>query len=241
MPGRLTRALALVALVGTAVRADAPGKSPTGDDGEVKLSLPTENDRLAWERPGFRLGLALAYGELVGLHGAPNGRELGAALHAGLRLDADWSLIASFNYARVSATNGITGLRFAGTLDPTWHVTRALSLAAGIGFGGFVNARTNQPDVNPLPNTIDSSYNFPSASPAMPLCDGGGLVGVLRAEYAWVIGPRGAFDLDLEVVGQYTQCTDPTGRTEPDTAQPIVRTQYWPLTGGTLSAGFTWR
>jgi len=239
MPGRVIRTIAIVALLGTAARADAPAKS--GDDGEVKLSLPTESDRAAWTRPGFRLGLAFAYGEIVGLHGAPGGRELGVDLHAGLRLDEDWSLLLSFDYARVSSSHGISGLRFAGTLDPTWHITRALSLAVGLGFGGFVNARTNAADVDPLPGTLDSSYNFPGASPAMPLCDGSGILGVVRGEYAWVIGPRGAFDIDLEVIGQYTQCVDPTGRTEPDTAQPIVRTQYWPLTGGTLSAGFTWR
>jgi len=31
------------------------------EEGEPKLSLPTEADRLAWQRSGFRLGLGLAY------------------------------------------------------------------------------------------------------------------------------------------------------------------------------------
>jgi hypothetical protein len=229
----LKRALAIVALLAGHVHAD--------DDGEVKLSLPTETERQAWLRPGFRLSLGFAYGELLGLRGAPSGRELGVGMHAGLRLDADWSLIASFQYARISSPNGISGLRFSGTLDPTWHVTRAFSLAIGVGFGGLINGRTNNADINPLPNTLDSSYTYGSSNPALNLCSGGGVVGVVRGQYAWVIGPRGEIYLEGQIIGNYIECVDPTGRTEPDTAQPIVRTQYWPMSGGTLSLGFTWR
>lgn len=225
-----------------ATAAPTPAPAPARDpDGEVKLSLPTESDRVAWTRPGFRLGLAISYGELVGLRGAPSGRLLGVAVHAGLRLDSDWSLLMSFDYARASSRAGISGLRFAGTLDPTWHVTRALSLALGMGFAGIVEGHTNRPDVNPLPGTLDSSYTFPDARTPLPQCSGVGVAGLARAQYAWVLGPRAATQLELEVIAQYTQCVDPTGRTEPDTAQPIVRIQYWPLTGATLSWGFTWR
>jgi len=241
MSAHVTRALAIVALLGAAAKADDdPGKSPTGD-GEPKLSLPTESDRVAWTHPGFRLGLGFGYGELVGLRGAPSGRLLGVNMHAGLRLDEDWSLLVSFAYGRVSSPHGVSGLRYSGTLDPTWHVTRALSLAVGFGFGGIVNGRTPAADIDPLPNTLDSSYTYSGSNPALNFCAGAGAVGLVRGQYAWVLGPRGVFDLELEIVGQYTQCIDPTGRTEPDTAQPIVRTQYWPMTGGTVTAGFTWR
>ena len=159
--------VATVAVSASVARADAPpapaapATAPAADsDGEAKLSLPTESDRLAWTRPGFRLGIGLAYGELVGLRGAPSGRLLGVALHAGLRLDADWSLIVSFDYARASAAGGLSGLRFAGTLDPTWHVTKQLALAVGFGFGGIVEGRTDRPDVDPLGSTLDTSYTF---------------------------------------------------------------------------------
>ena len=158
MPAHVNRALVIVALVGLARRA-----AHADDDGEVKLSLPTESDRAAWTRPGFRLGLGLDYGELVGLRGAPSGRLLGVNMHAGLRLDDDWSLLVSFDYARVSSPAGISGLRFAGTLDPTWHVTRAFSLAFGFGFGGIVEGHTNRPDVDPLPNTLDSQLQLSGA------------------------------------------------------------------------------
>jgi hypothetical protein len=234
MPGHVTRAFVVLAVLGSTAHADDP-------DGEVKLSLPTESDRVAWVRPGFRLGLGLDYGELVGLRGAPSGRELGVNMHAGLRLDEDWSLLVSFDYGRVSSAAGISGLRYAGTIDPTWHVSRAFSLAFGFGFGGLVEGHTNRPDVDPLPNTLDSNYNFPDAKNPLPQCSGGGIVGLVRAEYSWVIGPRSSTNVELEIIGQYTNCVDPTGRTEPDTAQPIVRTQQWPLSGGTLSWGFMWR
>src|SRR5205085_12504468 len=57
------------------------------EDAPPKLSLATEADRLAWQRPGFRLALGLTYGYLWGLRGAPGGRLLGPKLRIGLRLD----------------------------------------------------------------------------------------------------------------------------------------------------------
>ncbi|HZL16537.1 MAG TPA: hypothetical protein VFG23_02205, partial [Polyangia bacterium] len=39
----------------------------TDNEGEPKLSLATEADRDAWRRPGFRIGLGVSYGDLVGL------------------------------------------------------------------------------------------------------------------------------------------------------------------------------
>ena len=78
--------------------APTKAKVVNDEDGVPRLSLPTEADRVAWRRPGFRLGLGFAYGELAGLGGAPSGRLIGAKLRAGLRLDEGWSLAASFEY-----------------------------------------------------------------------------------------------------------------------------------------------
>src|SRR5580704_13485409 len=195
MPVHVKRALLVtlfgLAVLGSAAHADDP-------DGEVKLSLPTESDRVAWVRPGFRLGLGLDYGELVGLRGAPSGRELGVNMHAGLRLDEDWSLLVSFDYGRVSSNAGISGLRYAGTLDPTWHVTRAFSLAFGFGFGGFVEGSTGRPD--DAQQATDVSITLPNASPPIPKCAGVGAAGLLRASYAWVMGPRSPFTAELVIV-----------------------------------------
>jgi hypothetical protein len=221
--------------------AKEPERDPDEEDPEPKLSLPTEADRQAWKRPGFRLGLSAGAGELVGLRGAPSGRLYAANLRAGLRLDARWSLLASFQYALATRTGGIEGLRFAGTIDPTVHVTPNLAVAIGFGFGGIVEGQTSRADAMPLPSSLESSYTFPDASTPLAKCSGVGAAALARAEYSYVLGPRMAGVIGLEVVGQWTGCVDDTGRVEPDTGKAIVRRQWWPHTGATLSVGFAWR
>jgi len=158
-----------------------------------------------------------------------------------VRLDASWSLMASFQYAGASAAGGLAGLRFAGTVDPTWHVTRNLALAVGFGFGGIVETSRSRPDIDPLPSTINTSYTFPSSNPPLPTCSGVGAAGLVRAEWSMALGPRTAFNIALEGIGQRTACVADTGRVEPDTGQAIVRRQFWTHTGVTLGGGFTWR
>jgi hypothetical protein len=209
------------------------------EDAEPKLSLPTESDRVAWTKSGFRMGLALSVGELRGIRGVPNASIIGVLLHAGIRLDKDWSLMSTFSYGQQSG--GLSGLRAAGTIDPTWHVTRALSLAVGFGFSAMVNARTKLPDADPLPGSLDSTYTFPSSTHPMSLCSGNGVTALARATYSWVIGPRGSAFLEADAIGQYTECIDPTGNVDPDNAQPILRIQYWAQDGFTINGGFAWR
>jgi hypothetical protein len=227
-----------------ATDATAPTPAPVSakdDEGPPRFSLPTESDRDAWQRSGFRLSLGIVYGRLAGLEGAPSGRLLGATVRLGLRLDAAWSVLASFQYAGASAAGGLSGLRFAGTIDPTWHATRHFALALGLGFGGIVEGPTGRPDVDPLPDAIQTSYTFPTPSPPLPSCSGVGVAALLRAEWTFVLGPRTATGLGLEAVGQWTGCVADTGRVEPDTGQAIVRRQYWPHVGAVGTWGFTWR
>jgi hypothetical protein len=221
--------------------AAAASQTPADDDGEPRLSLPTEADRTAWQTSGFRLGLGLAYGRLTGLRGAPSGRLLGPTIRMGLRLDRSWSLLASFQYASASQPRELAGLRFAGTIDPTWHVTPSLAVALGFGFGGIVEGSTDRTDPEPLPSTLESSYTFPDADPPIASCNGVGAAGLARIEWGYVLGPRTQTQVSLEVVGQWTGCVDDTGRIEPDTGTAIVRRQWWPHTGATLAWGFTWR
>jgi hypothetical protein len=218
-----------------------PALTPDDHEPEPKLSLATEGDRDAWRRPGFRMGLGISYGDLVGLEGAPSGRLLGFLLRLGIRLDPDWSLLASLQYARASTAGGLDGLRFSGTLDPTWHLTSHLSLAVGLGFGGIVEGSTSRPEVMPLPGSLFSSYTFPGASPPLPTCSGVGVSALARAEWTIVLGPRSATSFAVEAVGQWTGCVDDTGQIDNDTGQAIVRRQWWPHTGGTVQWGFTWR
>lgn len=239
MLGPLRTALVL-GLLGSASAHAAPATDE--EEGEPKLSLPTEADRLAWRRSGFRLGLGAAYGHLAGLRGAPSARLLAAKLYVGLRLDAEWSLVASFEYARAQKTGGIRGLRFLGTLDPTWHVSPSLAVALGFGFGGIVEGSdTGRPDAEPFASTIETSYTFPDASTPIARCSGIGPAGLARVEWGVVLGPRSRFTLTAEASGQWTGCVHDSNRLEPDTGKAIVRHQWWPLAGFTLAAGFAWR
>lgn len=255
MPGDAVKhALAIVALwAPVAVADDKPAEPAPAEasdkpvitdeeEGPPKLSLPTEEDRQAWKKPGFRLSLGMTYGELHGLRGAPSGRLLGPILRMGVRLDADWSLMSSFMYASASRAGELSGLRFAGTVDPTWHITPSLSLAFGFGFGGIVEGGPSRPmDASPAPDTLESSYTFPDASTPIASCSGVGAAALVRGEFATVMGPRSQFHASIELVGQWTGCVDDTGNLEPDTGEAIERRQWWPHIGGVVTAGFTWR
>lgn len=223
-------AVALVGARATSVRADT-----------AKTSLAVETAEAGWQRSGFRLALGLLYGELAGMRGAPSGRLLGPQIHAGLRLDRRWSLYATFEYVRAQTTGGLSGLRFAGTVDPTWHVTPHVAVAVGMGFGGIVEGRTGRADVMPYGSTLDTSYTFPDSKHPIPSCSGVGAAGLVRGTYSHVLGPKSAAIVELEIVGQQTQCVEATGMLEADTARPIERRQTWGHAGGTLLIGISWR
>lgn len=207
----------------------------------VRTSLATESDEDGWTRSGFRLGLGINYGQFEGLDGAPSGRLKGVFARAGVRLDRDWSLLLSINYSLAQTPRELSGLRFAGTVDPTWHITRSVSLAVGVGFGGIVEGRPDRDDVEPLGSMLESSYTFPDASTPLPSCSGVGLAGLVRAEWSHVLGPKASVAVSAEALAQSTACVEDTGRVEPDTARPIERRQVWPHIGGQLAVGITWR
>jgi len=245
------------ASTGTSPIGAAPATTPAGgtsaeptastaaassdDDGEPRLSLATEADRDAWQRSGFRFGLGLSFGRLHGLDGAPSGTLFGVLVRLGLRVDADWSLLTSLQYQRVTSSGGLAGLRFAGTLDPTWHVTPNLALAIGMGFGGIVEGNTGRADILPLGSGLATSYTFPSAHPSLPTCSGVGVAGLARAEWSIVLGPRASTSLMFEGTGQFTGCVADTGNVDNDTGEAIVRRQWWPHLGAQLAWGISWR
>jgi hypothetical protein len=229
----IAAAAALAALA--AARGDARADD---EDGPVRVSLPTESDREAWTHPGFRLALGWAYGRMVGLDGAPDGRLQGPILRTGVRLDADWSLLGSLQYT--VASGGLLGLRFAGTIEPTWHVTRSISLALGLGFGGLVEGQARTGPEAPL-GGMGGSYTFPDASPPLASCSGIGVATLARAEWMYVLGPRSSTGFAAEVGGQWTGCVEDTNRVEPDTAEAVVRRQFWPHVAWTLAWVVAWR
>ncbi len=223
--------------------ASLPGTPlPPDEEPPFELSLPTQADEEAWRDPGFRLQLGAGYGALLGVGGPPDGRLIGAVVRAGPRLDEDWSLLASFQYAWASKAGGLSGLRFAGTLDPTLHVGEHLELAVGVGFGGLVEGNTGRADPDAEQRTaLNDSYTWPSAAEPLPRCVGVGAAVLTRASWMIVLGPTSSTGLSAELDGQWTGCVDDLGHVEPDTAQPIVRRQWWPHVGGTLSWMVAWR
>ncbi len=230
----------LVALLSVPVTAPPPAED---EDGPIRFSLPTEDDVAQWRKPGFRLELGLNYGFMGGLDGAPDGRLIGAVVRFGARIDEAWSILGSFNYASASsggdleglevtglkADGALSGLRFAGTIDPTWHVFRHLDLAIGLGFAGIVEGGYSRPEVEPgqLEN-LNASYTLEGADPPVSQCQGGGVAGLVRVASRFVIGPRAATDLSLELAGQYTGCEQKAYEVDLDTGEPIVRRQWWP-------------
>jgi hypothetical protein len=223
------------------VLALAATAAARADDGPVRLSLPTESDRAAWREPGFRLGIGVGFGELAGIGGAPSGRLLGPVLRLGARLDADWSILATLEYLSASARGGLAGLRYAGTIEPTWHATPSLSLALGVGFAGIVEGATGRPDPGPTPSTLTDPFTLPDASHPLASCSGDGVVGLGRVEWLAVLGPRASTGATLELGMQWTGCVASTGHVEPDTAQPIVRRQWWPHASALVGWIVEWR
>jgi len=223
------------------VTTPVPATPVFDEDPPPRLSLPTESDRELWRKPGFRFGLGLVYGRLYGIGGPPDYQTIGPTIRGGLRLDEAWSLMGSLQYLYATGAAGAKGLRFAGTIEPTWHATSHLSLAAGIGFGGIVEQGSSRPDPDPKSGTLDSSYTFPDASHPLSTCNGVGVAGLLRAQWLFVMGPRSSTGLALQFDGQWTACVDDTGRLEPDTATSIVRRQWWPHLGGSLTWEIQWR
>jgi hypothetical protein len=205
-----------------------------------RLSLPTQDDRTAWLQPGFRTELGFGYGGMFGLGGAPGATSYTPLLRVGARLDASWSLLGSFQYAAVS--DGLLGLRFAGTVDPVWHVTEQFSLAAGLGFGGLVEGRTGRKNPDEAQSkSLVASYTLPDAYPPTHQCNGVGTVGLLRAAWHMVLGPISALSVQTEGFGQWTGCEERVGRVEPDSARPIVRRQWLPHVGWTAALVVGWR
>jgi len=227
------------AVTATPGAAASPAQPVLDDDGPPRLSLPTESDRAVWKNPGFRFGLGLVYSRYFGIDGPPSGTFIGPTIRLGLRLDERWSLMGSLQYL-FARSGPMMGVRYAGTIEPTWHATEHLSLTVGIGFGGLVTS-SNRVDPAPKSGSLDTSYTFPNAQTPLAGCNGVGVTGLLRADWMMVLGPRASTGVALETDAQWTGCVDDSGNVESDTARPIVRRQWWGHAGGSLAWVILWR
>ena len=212
------------------------------DEGPPRLSLPTESDRDAWLRSGFRLSLGLVYGRLAGLEGAPSGRLLGATLRLGLRLDADWSRARVVSVRERVGARRPVGAAVRGhdrsdvARDARTSRSRSASASAASSRGAPAGPTSTRCPTRSRPRT-----RFPARRRRCRAAAASARPALARAEWTFVLGPRSATSLGLEAIGQWTGCVDDTGRVEPDTGQAIVRRQYWPHVGATGTWGFTWR
>ena len=240
-PAMATAAAPVAAPVTATVQTPGPAAADEDDDAlPFKLSLPTIADRDAWRTAGFRLHLGYAYGQLFGVAGTPDAITHIILARAGVRLDADWSIMFSLAYA--VASEGLIGLRFAGTIDPTWHLGDHFYLAMGGGVAGVVESESYRDEPNGSQrDALVATYTFPDATPLLPTCSGMGVTALLRAGASMVIGPLASTELALQVDGQWVGCEESLGRVEPDTAKAIMRRQWWPHLGANLAWTVVWR
>lgn len=234
-------ALTPVAALGQATMPASPSATADDDAGlPFQLSLPTMADKDAWRSAGFRLHLGYGYGQMIGLDGTGDATTHIILVRAGVRLDEDWSLLITLAYA--IASEGVSGLRFSGTIDPTWHLGDHFYLAMGAGPAGIVEAGEMRPDADPnLNNELVASYTYSDTTPLIAGCSGMGVAALLRAGATLVIGPLASTELSLQLDGQWIGCEQDSGRVEPDTAQAIVRRQWWPHLGANLAWTVAWR
>lgn len=211
---------------------------PRDDDGPIRLSLPTTEDRELWQHSGFRLGLGALYGQLRGSGSVMDLTLKGVTIRPGIRLDSRWGLYLPVEYA-VTDRNGA---QFAATVEPTWYATPNIAFALGLGYAGLIGVSefVSSPPEQAF-GQIGQSYTFPDASTPLSRCDGYGVVGLGRMELGYVLGPRSRTHLALEAIGQWTGCELNNGGKDRYSGMEYVLRQWWGHTGFTVSWGIEWR
>ncbi len=231
---------ALIALLLLPQVAQAEEDQAKEDDFKFVVSLPTVEDEAAWQTPGFRLELGYGYGGLWGGATAPDGDSHAALIRPGVRLDGPWSLYTSLAYA--VATGGLSGAQYAVTVEPVFHLSDAVRLGAGVGFGGIVEVPGARQEPNAtLRDGLVANQTMSSEDPPLPGCVGAGPVALARLEWWTVLGPLSSFGLSFEGGWQRTGCESDTGRVEPDTGKAIVRRQWWSHQSWRTSILVGWR
>jgi hypothetical protein len=230
-------------LLGLLLAVDAPPPEPPVMDDRarvalaqtdnVRLSLPTEQDVEAWQRPGLRV--ALGYGQSVvgGWGPAPSFRGFAVMFRPSVRIDRWWGLGVAMLYG--SATGG---LRWSVTAEPTFYPWRQLALSVGLGYGGLSVSGSGPPG---QPRGSEMVSRTLSDDERLRDCDGSAVSSLLRAEYLFVVGPLFATGPYLQGGAQWTRCHQTLTSDDPETGRPIVLTQWWRQASVTLGWWLTWR
>ena len=199
-----------------------------------RLSLPTEDDYSAWKRPGFRVALGYGRGQIYGLYEVPEGSTTSFLLRAGARLDEQWSLMGTVRYEGAAG-----GLRYIGTIEPTFDIVPRLTLSVGLGLAGFVIIDDMQP-VPPADGVV-ATYTYDDRDPPLGGCSGNGFAASARIAYSIIVGPIFATGPAISFGSQVTRCAEVLERSDPDTGRPIELEQYWYHNGFSFDWMLTWR
>ena len=202
-----------------------------------KESLPRGPVAEAWTSPGFRLGLGVLAGPIVGQDRAPSATAVGVTVHAGWRFGALFSLATAFSYEALFGSLG--GLRYAVTLEPTWHPFPGVYLAVGAGYAG----------VTGTPKAVGPD-GFTATAPGRPLasfgrelverdCERGGVVALLRAGYNFRLGRVGATGPSASFATQAIPCIESYWSDEKLLLEEV--TDWWPHLVFSLGWTFLWR
>jgi hypothetical protein len=201
----------------------------------VRLSLPTQEDREAWRNPGLRVQLGVGYGLVEGTGPAFSFRSQSVLLRPSVRLDRYWALGVGMLYGR-----GPNGLRWSVTAEPTFYPWRDLAVSVGLGFGGLLVSDPNAPSGTLQGATVTVSRDA-TATERLQSCDGSALTSVARVEYLFAVGPLFATGPFAQANAQWTRCSATFGGIDQETGRPITVTQWWQQQGATFGWWFAWR
>ena len=219
------------------------GKPATGDDdGEPRLSLPTQadRDRVAEQRLPARPRPGLRPARRPGRRAErpadrPDGPGRAAARR---RAGRSWRRSSTPRRRSPAGCRGCgsparsirpgTSRRASASRSASGSAASSRAAPAGwtpIRCPARSTRRTRSPTRATRSRAAAASASPAWCAPSGPTCSG-------RATQTSVA---------LEVVGQWTGCVDDTDRVEPDTGTAIVRRQWWPHAGATLGWGIAWR
>jgi hypothetical protein len=238
-------ALPLIALLLAAATPESPPPRvidekelvDRGGMDQVRLSLPTQEDRDAWRGPGLRLQLGYGYGPQRGAGPAASFDSHSIVLRPSVRLDERWAFGVGLLYG-----TGPVGARWSVTAEPTFYLWRQLALTAGLGYGGMVV-------VNPAP-VVDAGQGAGEVvsrdlrdDEALSTCSGSALSALARLEYMFVVGPLFATGPFVQANAQWTRCQETAGNgtVDNETGKPVVLSQWWRHRGLTFGWWLAWR
>jgi hypothetical protein len=202
---------------------------------QVRLSLPTQSDVDAWHAPGLRVQLGYAYGMVHGYGPAFSFSSKNFILRPSVRLDAQWALGVALLYG-----TGPNGVRWSATAEPTFFPWRQLAFSLGLGYGGL-DIGNSRASTGGLQGPSEPVSRDLTGSERLNSCTGSALATMGRTEYMFVAGPLFSSGPFVEASSQWTRCQASFGRTDPETGQAIVLSQWWHQTALDFGWWFAWR